>query len=40
MLRGGPDIVAVRSYYDTHDPAMVSRDRPLDVRPRVLQAAL
>jgi hypothetical protein len=25
-LRGGPDIVAVRSYYDTHDPAMVSRD--------------
>jgi uncharacterized membrane protein YdfJ with MMPL/SSD domain len=26
MLRGGPDIVAVRSYYDTHDPAMVSRD--------------
>ena len=26
MLRGGPDIVAVRSYYDTHDPTMVSRD--------------
>jgi hypothetical protein len=23
MLRDGPDIVAVRSYYDTHDSAMV-----------------
>jgi RND superfamily putative drug exporter len=26
MLRAGRDVVGVRSYYDTHDPAMVSRD--------------
>jgi uncharacterized membrane protein YdfJ with MMPL/SSD domain len=25
-LGAGPDVVGVRSYYDTHDPAMVSRD--------------
>ncbi len=25
-LRAGPDVVGVGSYYDTHDPAMVSRD--------------
>ncbi|MGO9498300.1 MAG: MMPL family transporter [Solirubrobacteraceae bacterium] len=26
QLRGGPDIARVVTYYDTHDPAMVSRD--------------
>ena len=26
QLRAGPDIAAVSSYYDSHDPAMVSRD--------------
>src|SRR3954470_9829994 len=26
QLRGEPDVAHVASYYDTHDPAMVSRD--------------
>ncbi len=29
QLRGRPDVASVRSFYDTHDPAMVSRDRRL-----------
>jgi uncharacterized membrane protein YdfJ with MMPL/SSD domain len=27
QLRGQPDVASVASYYETHDPAMVSRDR-------------
>ncbi len=29
QLRSQPDVASVRSFYDTHDPAMVSRDRRL-----------
>ena len=39
-LRSQPDVARVVSFYDSHDPAMVSRDRRLDLRPRVLQAAV
>src|SRR5436190_5082146 len=28
-LRSQPDVASVRSFYNTHDPAMVSRDRRL-----------
>ena len=35
-----PDVASAVSFYETHDPSMVSRDRPLDLRRRVLQAAL
>ena len=39
-LRTQPDVASAVSFYETHDPAMVSRDRRLDLRGRVLQAAV